>query len=886
MNVNITHTATLLAVQAATTQVAECAALSDAFAGDVTIKVMSGSTIRSTVTTGPFVTVGTTTKSLQFGAVIARTNISVGAADTVALFNANVEIARLTDLTFSGSIKSACLEDFSGLAIEANTNLPVGSNLTLASNWPTNVEAPASLDIEDWRTGVAVVAGSIVFNQPTTQMTMEDARIAASWGVAATVIESSQSVIFDTFEFGASAYYHPTLGDGSTPLYQVEVRFKPAGRWSTFPFYDTWNDTTDRTIPSAFKVRIRNSLGADLGVVQMRDSLPVNSPSLSQFRTATEALRPFVNCANVLPWQNKRPRTNATPRQFLPGPSTNDYRDTGCKIHFASNPPDGVYASTAALANNQSNNGSFLWSAPEWPAGSANPGSALFALDPELSPQNGSGTNTFMARGWNYEPGSSSLHDENTGMGGTRFDRGYANSALLIMLANPSYIRPIGAVPIANMVHSYGMAYANHSVHWITNVKTGAGLLLTLTQAQNELNTLNSFYASGDTFPVPALGPANRTIDIRANGQATLSNLNKYFELGNLGAGKRWYGNRQVDAEHNYHHPWWMVSIMNSPMHVAWAKRFTINQFGQRVYDRRVSWPGATTLPTDTTTYSAMNRRFAWELAQMCWAWEVGTTHAYGYARSEIESMLIADLTDYKTRVVDVTMSSAADNSPFHVAVRRFGTPASVRSKYPTGEKCLAADSLNLFFYIGPVFQQMKLNGLWSILMSNPACNASLMFISKCLLLRVVDYRLDALAAGEKSAFANDYGLSLTQLSLYKAVGQTPALADLPTSWADWLTKFPSQSDSQFKPDGDEYLPTVHMQHQFINLWSDYFSDVTVPGISGTRIAQAKAAWNSDYAAKTTLVNAAAAGYAKTLADWNYRMPHVSLIASPSETGL
>lgn len=133
MPMDILDAATAAAVAAAADQGAQAEALIAAWAGgDVTVRVLNGPTLLSTLTFGPwFIDLEADPVEISLGARSARTFSSSGTPSLVVFRSGSTDIFSLTagvgsgDVSFSAAIQSGAAENLSALVITALSTLPI-----------------------------------------------------------------------------------------------------------------------------------------------------------------------------------------------------------------------------------------------------------------------------------------------------------------------------------------------------------------------------------------------------------------------------------------------------------------------------------------------------------------------------------------------------------------------------------------------------------------------------------------------------------------------------------------------------------------------------------------------------------------------------------------
>ena len=749
-----------------------------------------------------------------------------------------------SDFTLPSSLTGSTSEGFGfGAAVlNAVAQLPSGTGPAIPA---TNADTPYTVTIEDWTTGLAIVAGSANFDHRISDFVYEDADVAAEIGDVA-VYQSTQSITFGSFEFGImllrSAASNTVIGN--IPLEQVLVCCKPMAitGWTSYPAMDTYNSSTMSTYPGAFKVKIKRADQTVLGTLQMHDGLAINDPSLPQNFDATHALRPHWNCGMMLPWQNTAVAPSSRRTKYFNGVAAETIRDSQSKqqASFLANIP---LASDGYSSQNSMNH----WFAlRQWPGVYANiPRDST--PDPYLFDPNAGSTPYFSyATGWGYEPGSISGHDWFSGPGGPRSDRYTLPMVLAIWGTNNNFVRLEGNIPIRTMVDAWGMAHFNHSNHWVTNVKTFSSIPDPDSLSGNWVYA-HAYYGGG-----PYYNGAYRTIDLKGVGAGSMRTA-----ANNDASGRMPWGGWSDNSLHSYSNPGWFSLLFNSPMHTI-ADKFKFNN----------QWMSALgdSAPTANPVGYFMIRIQAWRYLHYCMSWKLASKHALGQTRSNIESRLQIELEQlYTSLYVPAFVSNATDI--LSTCIRNLGCNYTNQYTY------LTTGGGNLAFYLGHTLQMWKVTGLWAKMKAmSTKCSLALDMLIYCLDKQSVDYILDT-----DGWFWNNY----TQITATQANGYAWTSADIPTSWANWSTIMPkpnAASDWIHDSTGTiigtfEWDTGMHLKAQWPAIHQTFFPEYANP-----RLAAAVTKFQGYYDQITARVNAASGAANKRLADWTYRTASMGVL--------
>lgn len=771
-------------------------------------------------------------------------------------------------LTGSGSdfVVNASFTTVTGFGFSPGTVLSGIQYLPAIPAAPTlDTNAPNSITLEDWTTGSAVTVGSLTFNNRIADYIPEDEGLVRSMGNVR-VTQSLQSIIFGTgsyaFEFGATMWsIHAGVNatDNTTPVHQVLIQAKPYGRWSSYPFMDTYNNATDSTFPKPFKIRIKNAAGTTLKIHELHDGKAINDVTLSQTPTGTLPLRPFWHCGMALPWESAKLKLSANASHYFPGMTAESVRPSQAKQPATSNGAIPMFA-----GNTQINGINQYFGAPQWArAGSSSenatdPSSDTFIYDTS-SADGADGTGGYKPRrvtGLFYEAGAIGTHDWYTGPGGVRFDRSTVPTILALFMTNPTGARLKGGELYRDLVDHWRYNNYNHAHHWATNVKTAAS-----TPDADNLAGLNSF---DNAYYGVTAKPTSKSIDIRAivNGGTDTS-----FQLDK--DGKRIWNGWALDTEHSYNQPGWWTLMFNSPMDAYSAK---LRYNAQWMAALAASIPN-----TDPRGYF-MGRVGAWRLLHRTMMWTLAANHPLGYKRSDIEIPFVIELeTLYDQIVKPAIIDNATDI--ISTGLRNLGTNVFdngvVGGDY-NGGAAAVTHSARVFqnalcFYVAGVLALMKQTGCWAAMRAKSAkCAAALDFFIYCGDKYSIDYILDTDGREEGYIILDN-----------KPIG-TPFV--IPTSWAAWATAHPKTGTEDWIHNSTggfrEQDVSMHLRAQYAFMRRDYF-----PEIANARTAAACTKYQGYYDTWAANVASKTDDTSKRNADWTYRYPPLGIIAAPTIVG-
>jgi hypothetical protein len=697
-------------------------------------------------------------------------------------------------------------------------------------------DAPGAIELEDWRTGTPVVVGKVALDNNLPVLTFQDIDLSTEMGAVA-VTGVKRSIIWAGFEFGAIAFRAPGLEQSGADLHQVLVGAKPSGRWSSYPFADSFDPSSDVTIPPAFKVNIYGQSGRLLSTLQMRDGKPINDPALSQDRKdPSKALRPFFNCGMLLPWSSGLSRASTKVNKLFPGFAP--FPESRGKMHYSTN--GAIPLLSTGADGRQQLNGVNNWHAmPKWPLASAVTTDST--LDPfgydvsRIWTGEGPSARSAWITGWGYEPGSISGHDWFTGPGGVRFDRAVVPAPMAYFTTNPNYRRPKDNAPIRELVESWGMAYFNHSGHYLTDVKDFSTILGSESD-RNTASQMGAYYGNGRTF-----APLNKSIDMRAitNGAYNLEGNNggtspTYYLDKN---GNRFWNGWVVDDNHLHQTPYWHTILMNSPMHLV-ASRAAFNQ----AHLARLGTRDITMRPTSNwnpgSSYGSVNSRVqAYRWMHYTLMWKTATDHPLGISRAAVEKAFIDDLRKWHDNILQPTL--AESRNPYHVAFKQLGVPVQAIEDPSTGKWFLKTDATPLQYYHATLFVTLKSLGLWDTLRQDSKAKAALDFVIESM----SKYSIDFITATEGRAENSDGPTTIAgPFNRFEDI----TAASVPTSWADWSAKNPKLGQENWIQDSAgkliERYSGQHLRAQWAFVMRDWY-----PEIGGSRASNGANKYQSFY---------------------------------------
>lgn len=661
------------------------------------------------------------------------------------------------------------------------------------------------------------------------------------------------------------------------------IAFQPGDKftWTVYP-NKTAARPTDVTIPPAFKIKLKRIDGTVLHTFQMRDNLPINSPLLSQVRDENNALRPFWNCAMTLFWESQRPVLNSKRYKWFAGMTPESCRPTQSQQGYSFN-------GAVPLINGrgQVNSMNHYYAAPRWPMATS-PVSKTDPNDPNNDPYiydtyayftatKGPARALWRAVGWDYEPGSISLHDWYTGPGGPRHDRAVIPTALVLYMNDPDGVRLRDGAKRRDMAEAWCKAYFNHSHHYVTDVRK----LTTVpndeicygkwSYGQSYYGSGTGYVAGGETRHIHQFG-----IPAGSGGPPTLDRNGNMF-----------FGGWALDNLHTYGTPLWGVLFFNSPAHLISGK--------MRFFAHNLSQLAAA---TTKRTSGFLSRNGAWRWMHWCLMWKVGTKHDFGIPRAMIEDRWRMDMECiYNEFVLPATDPTHPNHMvPMIQSLRYLGqlvneAPGNIKidpdaidgelipdpdnpdgpwiePPPPTPQKAFSLNSNGLTWYITMVFMLMKQTGSWEAMLNkNEKCKKVMEFMIFALDKFSIDFILDTdghLESGyPKVGYPGDKSLP----------DNDPIFTNMPKSWAEVQTIWPGtgQEDWIHNADGTyrgERDVGQHNRAMWAYMRGDYFPEYPNP-----RLAAAVAKYDDYYNQKAARVAGKATINEARNADWTYRIP-------------
>ena len=742
-----------------------------------------------------------------------------------------------------------------GLAFGSIAINPPAALLELTIAPTLNSAAPAIWELEDWSTGSAVSKGTATLSVAAPDWVFEDADVANELGTIR-VTNTSASIVLgtgsDAFEFAPIMLAMHGISNSTANViwYQVGVTCKPYARWASYPAVDTYNHTTDNTIPAAFKIKLKKADGTLLYTFERHDGKAINDPSQSQVPSGTLAWEPFWNCGMMLEWKSATPRMAARAYHYFPGMTADSIRPTQAKQSASSN---GSVPSGGGVLNGYNQ----MYGMMRWPqAGSATVDSLDISNDPYIyntSSSDGAPNSPWYKprrlTGWDYDPGSISGHDWLTGPGGIRFDRSAIPAQLALYMTDPNGSRLRDGVPYRQMVDAFGKAHFNHSHHWVTNALSGA--TISDTEAVAGSWNFDQAYYGGSSKTT------NKTVKLHYG-----------FEEFNKNGFKVWNG-WALDHLHSYATPGWWALLFNSPLHAYSAKlRFNAHWMASLGESGISSYANGIYLA----------RLHAWRWMHLTMMWKLASNHTLGHSRTTVFNRFVAEVEMmYDTIYAPAVVSN--NPSAYFTGLRNLGIPVNdnegVGGDYNNGSPAInhhgQTISNGLTYYMNQVMMLMKQTGLWTQLrVASTKCTLAMDY----MVANMIKYSCEFINVtnGKKE----DY------ISVDTKPMGTPLV--IPANWAAWLAANPKVGAEDWITDSSgapiERETSQHLRATFPDMLVKFYPEYVT-----TEVTQAQAKYAAFYATRLSQVNAAVGASAQRNADWTFRNPAMGYLAAPDTVG-
>ena len=698
--------------------------------------------------------------------------------------------------------------------------------------------APDTFEVWDWTNpDKPVLEGSIKLDKRIDDFIYEDAEMAAENGSVA-VYQSTQSAMLGDIELGFTMLVadKSNTESGKEPLYQVLGSFAHRGTWTSYPASDTFDPKLHTTFPKPFKVVMKNADGKVLHTFQMHDGLPINDPSLNQWKSETKPVRPKFSVFMMLPWQNTRPRASSKKNKYYAGMTADGLRPSIAKGHYSVLSCEPLL--TGGYGPHSMNGLANIYGAPRWPLPRATywPGiKDPYLANGEFNRNGGSAFGAPWLEGWDYEPGSYSTHNWYTGPGGPRFDRSVIPSVVALWATKPNGRRLQEDLPHRDWLDGWAMAYFNHGNHWVRDVRT-----MQLSSSREVM--FKPWGLTGNYYGGGAIGP--RTIRLNGNQRDGTSEANA-DRNGNL-----WANGWARDGLHSYCSAGWIALLLNSPMHAV-GSRFDVAT--------QMMMSGE---PGNSMREEYMVRSQAWRWLHYTMAWKLASRHPLGIARDDVEGSFALHLEQlYKEIYVPQVIEKRDD--VYFKGLRNIGLP--IMQDSGNGNQW-SSQGGGLGFYMGHTLQLMKQTGFWAAMMAKGG------HVRDVLLLQIRN--MDTYALGLHAD---------TNATLHVAL-TFPKSGAFPESMAHYQALYGNKDEEMFreasgKACGDRDV-SIHPIVQYVYIRRDYFPEIAHP-----KLAQAISKLDARLASVTARVAAEKDPVKQRELDHVYRYPSLSPIRPPEELG-
>lgn len=721
---------------------------------------------------------------------------------------------------------------------------------------------PTIIELVDWRDPAnPIVVGTANFSPATRQDDWvfqhpelhEEIGAVALYEVDDTIKWTSGLPTTMHFELGGMLLISAARNteSGTRQLEQMVLAFKPYNRWASYPAMDTFvrahwpvlqdgwppvfgacdnADKADRTVLPPFKINLKTADGTIVHTHEWKafndkPTVPINSPLLSEVQTATEPSMPRFNCGMMLPWQNERTRMSSKAGKYYPGVEAYAYGDDSSKGGTSSN----GYNPLLAYKYGQANSVNQWWAMPAYPLKDTQDRDNAYLTAYESRPKdpalfiNRDHYPWYRGCGYMYQAGSVSGHDWLTGKGGVRFDRSVVPSVLAIWAADPNFVRPEGNVPIRDLLDQWGLAYFNHSHHWLRDVKSFTGVPKDQI-FRGDWVYASAYYGGG---PYGKLGESrgpDKTVDMCGIGNGKDRWINNNDPEGFL----YWSGWLR-DSLHSYAYAAWWAVMTNSPMHALIASH---DYNAQWMSSLGSSYPTTNPLGSGDIGTSGYwgTRDHAWRWLAYVMQWMVATENPRGLSREDVASRFQIELELAYDRVYKPVF---LDNSqkPIHVSLRNLGHNCVVDG----GGKNLGSGHGSLGLYMVHVLVTMRQFGLFAAMRArSDKCKKALDMMITLLDKQVIDYVLDTdmrdsyypfIATGTTGTnIPANWGEQKAMLAAAYPVMPAGANPDNYVGWQQWID-FVRTYDGR----ASEQTGCCHLYMQYLKARKHFFPDYAAP---------------------------------------------------------
>lgn len=331
-----------------------------------------------------------------------------------------------------------------------------------------NIGIPYQAVVEDWSTGLPVLAGTLTLGTFLRNGSFAAADLAADctgwkeYGPNEVNLPTIGGV-----RFGAKLFSINVGGIYTQPAYRVIVMMNSADLSSGI-FGDSLQA---RTFAPPHKIVIKDSAGTVLQTIQMRDGLPINHASLKQDSDSTllgvnEVVRPRVSCASsYIAFFGGRPLASSAVSARIPRATSNwSGVSPTIKNRAAVNGSEWLYRADIGSGGNGNAHPEVM---PRYPESENQISSGFTTNDPDLVRGN-SNRNWVSARiyGWQHEPGAFCGITRRGGPGGIRGDRTSLPAEFLQMYLNdPTGSRRHDGAAHRDLADNFIQAHASYPAY-------------------------------------------------------------------------------------------------------------------------------------------------------------------------------------------------------------------------------------------------------------------------------------------------------------------------------------------------------------------------------------------------------------------------------------
>ena len=684
--------------------------------------------------------------------------------------------------------------------------------------------------------------------------------------------------------------------------------------WPNYPFWAeesapsvaVYDNKAITTYYPAMRGRILDANGTQIGWIRdLEDDSDINDPTHVQgvfydpttgqaanpvmtgpMAGPTHTFRPHVNVAQPLKWRNTAPRQSDVGRQIIPGAEPGVMRESMAVGRGASNP-----AFRQISDYNQRLGVNHLAFIPEWPRPQASqPRPAL--QNPHANPNVPQAGYNWYQTGWRYNYGAIGGHDWWTKHGGPRsIDRCLIPSSMMMAQGDPTSRRSEGGWFHSEMALNYFDNAFNVSLNFFTNAKTGASLDRERTILGQYSDGIGAYgagpYQPGYAYGAPTpgqinKGPAQTRVNLRPNadkatgaspiGSNYTQDPEAHFQAYYDKQGRLPFHGTEADDNHTNDNVG-LGSIMFCTPVYGWLQ-------GIKCHANVMAWLNYTT-PVSLPQSDFLYRTMTWRIETFAMGWMFAQNHELWWTREQFERRIRGEYQHYynigyKPAYVDNDMGF------FGRCIRAFGEVPDTTTDGLADIANGALKGRTAFHsgYLGQLLLFLRHSKLEEKIRTwGPDFNTMCDFFPQCMDKMMGEYIADGNGRVRMTRTTNGAGREFVELG----AGNPVQPSDVPTSWADWNTKYPVTSPLQdFVHDAsgahrrDEYFEGFdvgkHMCYQWVVTRNRYFPDIPHPK---SIIAETKLrGWYQE------VTDGVQAG---TLNDWEFYYPGLAPFAEQPE---